>query len=249
MFTYDQIRSLNPLELSVYEYVISHKQDVVSMTIRQLAKKIHVSTSTILRFCTKVDLEGFSELKFLLKRELKDNRTEMPGTSVIDSVDEFFNRVNDEKFTRVINKAAELIVHSELIVFFGVSTSGYFAQYGARILANLGLFTLVITDPFQPRPDKIIDPEHVLLVDLSVSGETEQGLRLAQIYHEKKAKVLSITNSSLSTLAKISDVNISYNVHEVVGDNFINLTTQVPLVFILELIMNKSQSLLTDNRN
>ncbi|MCI1882575.1 MAG: SIS domain-containing protein [Sporolactobacillus sp.] len=188
-------------------------------------------------------------MKFLLKRELKDNRTEMPGTSVIDSVDEFFNRVNDEKFTRVINKAAELIVHSELIVFFGVSTSGYFAQYGARILANLGLFTLVITDPFQPRPDKIIDPEHVLLVDLSVSGETEQGLRLAQIYHEKKAKVLSITNSSLSTLAKISDVNISYNVHEVVGDNFINLTTQVPLVFILELIMNKSQSLLTDIRN
>lgn len=33
------------------------------MTIRELAKEIHVSTSTILRFSNKNDFDGYSELK------------------------------------------------------------------------------------------------------------------------------------------------------------------------------------------
>ena len=62
MFTYKQIESLNDLELQVYEYIIKNHDIVLKLTIRELAKNVHVSTTTILRFCKKMDCEGFCKM-------------------------------------------------------------------------------------------------------------------------------------------------------------------------------------------
>ena len=45
MFTYKQIESLNDLELQVYEYIIKNHDIVLKLTIRELAKNVHVSTT------------------------------------------------------------------------------------------------------------------------------------------------------------------------------------------------------------
>jgi DNA-binding MurR/RpiR family transcriptional regulator len=42
------------------------------MRIRELADETYVSTATILRFCRKVNYEGFSEFKVKLKMQLND---------------------------------------------------------------------------------------------------------------------------------------------------------------------------------
>lgn len=53
MFNYETVQSFNDLELIVYKYILSHKNEVKYMTIRELADAVHVSTSTIVRFCKK----------------------------------------------------------------------------------------------------------------------------------------------------------------------------------------------------
>ena len=63
MFRYEVIQSLNNLELSLYEYIMKNSKKVIYMRIRELAEEAHVSTTTILRFCKKLNCEGFSEFK------------------------------------------------------------------------------------------------------------------------------------------------------------------------------------------
>ena len=63
MFSYEQIQSLNELEMEVYNYVIVHLEQVSHMRIRELAESAHVSTSTILRFCNKLGCDGYTEFK------------------------------------------------------------------------------------------------------------------------------------------------------------------------------------------
>ena len=53
MFSYEVLNSLNDLEMLVYNYVLEHKEEIKYMTIRELAEGVHVSTSTIVRFCSK----------------------------------------------------------------------------------------------------------------------------------------------------------------------------------------------------
>ena len=54
MFTHEMIKSFNQLEMDVYNYIISNEEKVVYMKVRELAEEVHVSTTTILRFCKKV---------------------------------------------------------------------------------------------------------------------------------------------------------------------------------------------------
>ena len=58
MFTAEQVKSFNELEFGVYQYIIQHQAAVPYMRIRELAAETHVSTTTILRFCKKVDCDG-----------------------------------------------------------------------------------------------------------------------------------------------------------------------------------------------
>lgn len=53
MFTAQALKSLNELEMLVYQYVMEHRFAVPYMRIRELATETHVST-TVLRFCKKM---------------------------------------------------------------------------------------------------------------------------------------------------------------------------------------------------
>ena len=69
MFTAQELKSLNELEMLVYQYVTEHRSAVPYMRIRELATEAHVSTTTVLHFCKKMGCEGFSQFKWKLKEE------------------------------------------------------------------------------------------------------------------------------------------------------------------------------------
>ena len=74
MFTHEMIKSFNQLEMDVYNYIISNEEKVVYMKVRELAEEVHVSTTTILRFCKKVGGGGI--LYFGLKLNKKSTKRE-----------------------------------------------------------------------------------------------------------------------------------------------------------------------------
>ena len=63
MFSYEEIQKYNETDICIYKYIVSNIDKVRYMTIRELAKAIHISTSTILRFCNKNNFEGYSDFK------------------------------------------------------------------------------------------------------------------------------------------------------------------------------------------
>lgn len=70
MFSYEEIQKYNETDIRIYKYIVSNFDKIQYMTIRELANEIHVSTSTILRFCNKNSFEGYSEFKDALKKEI-----------------------------------------------------------------------------------------------------------------------------------------------------------------------------------
>ena len=70
MFSYEEIQKYNETDIRIYKYIVSDIDKIQYMTIRELAKKLQVSTSTILRFCNKNNFCGYSEFKEALKKEI-----------------------------------------------------------------------------------------------------------------------------------------------------------------------------------
>lgn len=73
--------SLTPVENEIAAYVIKNKEDIVKMTIQQLSDKIFVSKSAVHRFCRKVGIKGFNELKVKIAQDLSNLKKER---SIID---------------------------------------------------------------------------------------------------------------------------------------------------------------------
>lgn len=65
MFSYEEIQKYSETDIQIYKYIVSNIDKVQYMTIRELSKELHISTSTILRFLTKNNFEGYSEFKML----------------------------------------------------------------------------------------------------------------------------------------------------------------------------------------
>src|SRR3954447_9009389 len=108
MFSNDIIASFNELETSLYNFICQNRDKVAYMRIRELADETHVSTATILRFCRKLNCEGFSEFKVKLKMHLKENKKTIIKSSQ-HSVVEFFERTLKGDLSDKISEAASLV--------------------------------------------------------------------------------------------------------------------------------------------
>lgn len=233
MFTHEQIKKFTDIEMLIYQYVIQNSQNIRYMTIRELADAVHVSTSAIMRFCKKLDCEGYAEFKVQFKLYLEKNQEKQPLND-LSEIMHYFETINNSDFETQISAIVDVISSSQQIVFIGVGTSGILGKYGARYFSNIGKLSYVIDDPFYPNIG--CSGEKTVAIVLSVSGETEQTLHLARNFLQQGCTVVSITNSMNSTLAKMSHYNLSYYMTNQKNKKEYDITTQVPVIFILESI-------------
>jgi len=236
MFTYSRISSLNELELLVYSYVIKHGDKVIYMTIRELAQAVQVSTTTVLRFCKKMECDGYAEFRQRFSQHLQqkiETPAERQGNEIEETI-QYLHSFNSPEFEADIQHAVQLISAARRVIFIGTGTSGTLGKYGARFFSNVGTFSHHIDDPYYPINRELY--ENTLVIILSVSGETTETLRFASQFSLNHCKVISITNNENSALAKMADFNLSYHVPRLMINGDYNITTQVPVILLIELI-------------
>lgn len=240
MFTCQEIKSFNALELEVYNYIMRHQDQVVEMKIRELADATHVSTTTILRFCKKIGCNGYSEfkLKYRMYLNQEDKRIQSADTAILL---DFINRVELEEFNQKLDEVAGLIYYAQKIIFIGIGNSGILAKYGARYFSGVGKLAQYIDDPFYPVPPGYYDAS--VIIALSVSGESNETINQLKRFTGFNCATVAITSSEKNTISKISDLTISYNFPLERTSVEVDLTTQVPVLHILEKLGKKVQSL------
>lgn len=240
MFTNEQIASFSDLEVELYEYITSNAEKVVFMRIRDLAEATHVSPTTILRFCRKLDCDGFSEFKVQLKLYLKQKSPSLLSNTQ-QSLQEFVERIVKIDYQENICSTAKEIAKAQTVIFVGVGSSGILAEYGSRYFSGLKRFSLYIKDPFFPIHGDYL--KNSISIVLSVSGETPTTLSQVNRLKEKGSRIVSITNSQSCTLARISDHNLTYYVTTELIEHA-NITTQLPVIYLLESLARETYQLL-----
>lgn len=242
MFNVD-LKNFNELEMNLYNFIIKNEEKVTFMTIRELAEEVHVSTTTVLRFCKKFHVSGFSEFKAKLKNHLKSKEarnTEKGNINLLqDTLEEFYERTLSSNLKDEIKECGEIIKEYENVIFIGVGNSGPIAAYGAKYMAQFGKLALCIDDPYYPIINKNLINSAVILI--SVSGENHNLLRMANKMKSLGAKVISITNQKSSSLSKISDYNLSYYItrntlydKETSNLEYRDITSHIPVLYIIE---------------
>lgn len=118
-----------------------------------------------------------------------------------------------------------------------MGSSGALAKYGARYFSNMGHFAIGLEDVFYPI--ETFRWKNTAIIALSESGETEKLIEAVSQFKKKNCCVLSITNSPFSTLAKLSDWNFSYSLNTRRINGGYNGTTQIPVIFVIEVLAKR----------
>lgn len=234
MFAFEKIRNLSELEIIVYNYIIEHPDAILKMSIQELAVRTHVSTTTILRFCRSLGLKGYSEFKLRYKDYLANKEQHQPDLSHQNIT--YLEKYIQPEFQKKVEDAAKILHRSSGIIWMGFGASAGICKYAANFFAGTGKTNLVIDDPYFHSNGPLF--KDAVLIILSVSGEIDNTIRVLQHLKNQHTHVVSITNYNNSTLAKLSDYTLPYYI-PYNKRNDIDMTTQLPVMLIVEMLGNK----------
>jgi len=64
------IEMFKPAERAVADYVLSHPEQVMNMSVTEAARDIEVGESTVIRFCRSLGYKGYQEFRLRLAQDL-----------------------------------------------------------------------------------------------------------------------------------------------------------------------------------
>lgn len=208
-------------ERNAIDYVLSHPEEVMGMSIHELADASFVSSSTISRMCRHLGLSGYRQfqrsLVFELARRRDSERTSIGDISPKDSVRQTILKVTrknmeslaiTEKLNDVeaIETCVAMMSDSETINLFGMGSSLLSARdlYYKLIRANV---RCNINDDWHAQLVNATNMgEGDLAIAFSYSGLTHEVISCSRRAKKRGARLIAITRAGHdSELVRLAD--------------------------------------------
>lgn len=196
---------LSPAESGVNNYVLSHVDDLMHMTIRSLAEACYTTPTTVIRYCRKIGYSGFEEFKIRIRQDLSRYDFESYSIRRAEKPVEVINKLR-VMHADVISKTVDLISISQLeaivrrireasvvdIIAFDVNAA--LADYASQYFFQVGKICNVYEDINQQlmlamyaRPQ-----DHVIFI-LSRSGLSPRVLKTCRQLKANRQYAVAVT--------------------------------------------------------
>lgn len=209
-------------EKKVADFILEHAQEVLFMSITDLADACCVGETTVFRFCKSMKLQGYQEFKIQLSMNIqsedKEKGQDVMTTNVSmddtfsDMADKLLNsNINVLKETRVLldSGKVDLLVQkmtdAERIFFFGVGASQIMAMMCANKFLRISNKIYCYTDSHMQTMVASTLKENDVAIVLSYSGSTKDSILIAKTAKQSGAYVAGITRFAKSPLTNQAD--------------------------------------------
>lgn len=205
--------NLYEAEKKIADYVINNQEEIIDMTVSELAVKSIVSEATIIRFCKKCKLKGFHDLKINIAKEMV-NSEEISTSNDIDiknigqSLKNILaNKIEELKQTismmneDVIREILTIIKEARIVQFVAVGNTLPVALDGAYKFNQIGISSVVNTIWETQLAFTYTLTDKDVVIAISNSGSSKKLLTLVDVANKKHATTISITNHENSPLA------------------------------------------------
>ncbi|MBX3141299.1 MAG: MurR/RpiR family transcriptional regulator [Trueperaceae bacterium] len=219
MTVIDQIRehypALSPTEQRIARHYLQHGRVMVFASASQVARRLGISTSTIVRFAQQLGYSGYVELQERMQSEYDAARRLVSVKVAREDLIEHVVRQDAENIASVLRNEEALIsagialANAPRVWVTGSRSSGDLASIAWRLL-NMVRPNVTLLDPNAADvADRIMDlePEDVLLV-FSMSRYAQEMVQLVELAPPRAGTVL-VTDEHVSPLLPFADWPIS----------------------------------------
>ena len=209
-------------EKQIAKYILNHGEEVLSMSVKELAKETYTSPATIVRLCKKIGLEGYNDFKIKYSAELQ---YDLHHT---DRIDVNFPFSKDDSYPMIchklsslyqeviadtiklidfteLNKIVDLLYPHQHIDIYGSGNSLLaamsFQHKMMRISRDVNLRILHGEQVFMSYNS---NSSRIAMI-ISYSGETNENIQIAQTLKENNTPIIVLTSVGDNRLSHYAD--------------------------------------------
>lgn len=198
---------LNENDLMIWQYIQANKQSCAEISIETLSSACAISRATISRFTQKIGFEGFREFKLHLKMELTSEL--VPSDVLIEDVCESYHKSIDMMKKVNLDPICEHIHNAQQLFVFGTGeVQNAASKMIKRMFLNTKCFFVTLYGKSEVRMAIENISENDLMIIISLSGENTLAIEAAKKLKAKGAYIISITELSNNTLARLANENL-----------------------------------------
>lgn len=207
-------------ELRIADTILQDPEEVINLSITELAERSEVSESTVVRFCKTLGYKGYYELKIALARELI-----IPPQQIYEEID-----LNDNVITiknkvfqsnilalqdtikilddREMERAVEAIAKAKMVVFYGMATSAAVALDSAHKFLRINIRSVYYSDTHMQAISAALLEKGDAAVGISHSGSSKDVVDALRIARQSGATTICITHHTKSPITKVADIKL-----------------------------------------
>ncbi|GAC1618889.1 MAG: MurR/RpiR family transcriptional regulator [Candidatus Elarobacter sp.] len=209
---------LRAAEQRVADFILAHPDELIYLTVTELAERTNTSESTVVRLTQKIGYKGYQEFKIVLARDLVEPATEIyaaiePRDDLATVKSKVFQanaqalRDTLEVLDDVqLQRAVDALAGARRIEIYGVGGSGPLALDAHHKFLKLGLRSIALSDgDLMAMSSSLLGPEDVAL-GISHTGASRDVTDALGRAKTNGATTVCITHRPSSPITKVADV-------------------------------------------
>jgi DNA-binding MurR/RpiR family transcriptional regulator len=209
---------LRAAEQRVADFILAHPDELIYLTVTELADRTHTSESTVVRLCQKIGYKGYQEFKIVLARDLVEPATAIyaaiePGDDLATVKSKVFQanaqalrdtlEVLDE---HELQRAVDTIAGARRLEIYGVGGSSPLALDAYHKFVKLGVPAVALSDGDLMAMSSSLLGDGDVAFGISHTGASRDVTDALGRAKRHGAATICITHRSSSPITKVSDV-------------------------------------------
>lgn len=212
--------SLTPAEERVAAQVLADARRASDLTITELAQEAKTSETTVLRFCKRLGLKGYPQLRLALAAESampREQRMAGSDISASDTIDDIIAKVASVDSSAVeetaqqldrdsLTAAVDAVAKATRVDIYGIGASATVGGDLQQKLHRIGVVSFAWNDPHIALTSATLLSKQDVAIGISHSGSTSETIESLAVARRHGARTIAVTNFPLSPLAKGADI-------------------------------------------
>jgi RpiR family transcriptional regulator, carbohydrate utilization regulator len=212
--------SLRTAEQRVADFILKHPDELIYLTVTELAEKTNTSESTVVRLCQKIGYKGYQEFKIMLARDLVEPTDAIyaaiePGDSLQTIKTKVF-QANAQALRDTIEVLADAelelavkaIASARRVEVYGVGGSNPLAIDAYHKFLKLGIAVVALSDGDMMAMSSSLLQKGDVALGISHTGASRDVTDALSNAQRNGATTICITHRSTSPITKVSDIKL-----------------------------------------
>ncbi|TCS76164.1 MurR/RpiR family transcriptional regulator [Pectinatus cerevisiiphilus] len=249
-------------EKRVADYIMAHSNEVINMTVAELAEASESSKATIVRVCKKCGCKGFYHLKIKMAKEMvEQDNVEVSNNIDINYLEQSLKNILANKYEELkqtilnidiqnLRTIINCIKNANMVLFAAQGNTIPIALDGAYKFTELGItsFSSTIWEHQLVLAHRLKKADVVIAI--SASGESKNLLSIIDAAVKQNATIVAVTNSATSSLASKANYHINTISRErLFFPEFSFVLTRLAAMAVIETLFFLLASSKTDSHN